>query len=53
MWVVAPSHGPGDTTKAAYNHAAMVTRRRAVMEVWADFLDGKHAAIVVPLKATA
>jgi hypothetical protein len=44
------SHGPGDATKAAYNRADMVDRRRVVMLAWADFLDGKHAANVVPLK---
>jgi integrase len=44
------SHGPGDATKAAYNRAEMVDRRRVVMQAWADFLDGKHAANVVPLK---
>jgi integrase len=44
------SHGPGDATKAAYNRGEMVDRRRAVMQAWADFLDGKHAANVVPLK---
>jgi integrase len=38
------SHGPGDATKAAYNRAEMVTRRRVVMQRWSDFLDGKEAA---------
>jgi hypothetical protein len=44
------SHGPGDATKAAYNRAGMVDRRRVVMQAWADFLEGKQAANVVPLK---
>jgi integrase len=44
------SHGPGDATKSAYNRAEMVERRRVVMQAWADFLDGKHSADVVPLK---
>jgi integrase len=44
------SHGPGDATKAAYNRADMVDRRRKVMQAWADFLDDKHAANLVPLK---
>jgi hypothetical protein len=44
------SHGPGDASKAAYNRAEMVDRRRKVIQAWADFLDGKHAANVVPLK---
>jgi integrase len=45
------SHGPGDATKAAYNRADMVERRRKVMQAWSDFLDGKQAANVVPLRA--
>jgi integrase len=44
------SHGPGDATRAAYNRGEMVDRRRVVMQAWADFLDGKHAANVVQLK---
>jgi hypothetical protein len=47
------SHGPGDATKAAYNRAKMVDRRRVVMQAWADFLDGKHAANVIPLPKRA
>jgi integrase len=37
------SHGPGDATKAAYNRAEMVARRRTVMQEWANYLDGKEA----------
>jgi integrase len=44
------SHGPGDATKAAYNRGEMVERRRKVMQAWTDFLDGKDAANVVPLR---
>jgi integrase len=46
------SHGPGDATKAAYNRAEMVARRRVVIQNWSDYLNGKEAAEmkVVPLK---
>jgi hypothetical protein len=47
------SHGPGDATKAAYNRGQMIARRRVVMQAWADFLDGKHAANVIPLPKRA
>jgi integrase len=37
------SHGPGDATKATYNRAEMVARRRDVMQDWAAFLSGEAA----------
>ncbi|MEX7116793.1 tyrosine-type recombinase/integrase, partial [Pseudomonas aeruginosa] len=33
------SHADPNKTRAAYNHAAHVERRRAMMQDWADYLD--------------
>jgi hypothetical protein len=39
--------------EAAYNRAPMVDRRRALMQAWADFGDGKDAANVVAFERRA
>jgi integrase len=43
------AHAKGDATVAAYNRGDMIERRRAVMQRWADFLDGKECAKVVAI----
>lgn len=34
------SHADPNKSKSAYNHAAFVEERRAMMQAWADYLDG-------------
>jgi integrase len=43
------AHGKGNAVVQAYNRAEMVERRRRVMIRWANFLDGKTSAKVVPM----
>jgi integrase len=43
------AHAKGDSTVAAYNRGEMIERRRITMRRWADFLDGKATAKVVPM----
>lgn len=38
------AHAEKKKTKAAYNHAKYLQDRRAMMQVWADWLDGLRAA---------
>jgi integrase len=44
------AHAKGDSTESAYSRGQMIERRRAVMQKWADLLDGKASAKVVQLK---
>jgi integrase len=44
------AHGPKGAVQAAYNRAETVERRREVMTRWADYLDGKASAKVVPYR---
>lgn len=47
------SHTERDKVRAAYNHAQYLPERRAMMQHWADYLDGIAAGgDVVPLHAT-
>lgn len=40
--------------EAAYNHAEYLEERAAMMQWWADYLDGlKNGADVIPLKKPA
>ncbi|MBE6442793.1 MAG: DUF4102 domain-containing protein [Desulfovibrio desulfuricans] len=39
------AHGEKNAVRAAYNHAEYLPERRAMMEAWADYLDGLRAAV--------
>jgi len=45
------SHKEKDAVRAAYNHAKHMEERRELMQWWADFIDQKSGANVVPLVA--
>ena len=40
------AHGERNAIRAAYNHASYTEERRAMMQGWADFLDGLRASLV-------
>jgi integrase len=44
------AHQFGSQVEQIYNQAAMLKRRRPVMQAWADFLDGAAADNVLPFK---
>ncbi len=45
------SHKEGNAVKAAYNHARHLPQRKAMMQAWADYLDGlRSGADVIPIK---
>lgn len=39
------AHGEKNAVRAAYNHAEYLPERRAMMEAWADYLDGLRATV--------
>jgi integrase len=43
------AHAKGDSTESAYSRGEIVERRRAVMQKWSDFLDGKASGKVVAM----
>jgi integrase len=43
------AHVVGDSASQAYNRSDMLERRRPVMTAWANYLEGKSAAKVVPI----
>ena len=44
------AHKEGNAIKAAYNHARHLPERKAMMQQWADYLDGlRDGATVVPI----
>ena len=48
------AHGERDSVRAAYNFAEHLKERRAMMQKWADYLDGlKAGAVVLPFAAKA
>jgi len=48
------SHKEGNAVKAAYNHARHLPQRKAMMQAWADYLDGlRSGADVIPIKRKA
>lgn len=47
------AHVEGNQVRRAYNHAEHLDERRAMMQAWADYLDGLvHGADVVPIRKT-
>jgi integrase len=48
------AHAERNKVRAAYNKAQRLTERRAMVQAWADFLDGLRAGgTIVPLRRTA
>ncbi|MGO9430571.1 tyrosine-type recombinase/integrase [Rhodoblastus sp.] len=48
---VALAHVVGDSTERAYRRGDALERRKALMDAWAKFIDGKSGATVIPLRA--
>lgn len=46
----ALAHVAGDATERAYRRGDALEKRRGLMEAWADYLDGKRVANVVPMR---
>lgn len=44
------SHVIGDKAEQAYRRGDALEKRRALMAAWADYLKGRAAANVVPLR---
>jgi integrase len=44
------AHKEADRVKAAYNRAQFTGERRALMDAWAEYLEGKRSATVIPLR---
>jgi len=45
------AHGEKDKVRAAYNRAKYLDKRKAMMQAWADYLDGKNESEkVVPIR---
>jgi integrase len=45
------AHGEKDKVRAAYNRAKYLDKRKAMMQAWADYLDGKNdSEKVVPIR---
>lgn len=45
------AHGEKDKVRAAYNRAKYLDKRKAMMQAWADYLDGKsNSENVVPIR---
>ena len=63
MWAADVAHAPfevaeqclahvtGNAVVQAYQRSSMLERRRPIMTAWADFVTGKDASNVVPLRA--
>lgn len=49
----ALAHVAGDATERAYRRGDALEKRRALMEAWADYLEGKGAAKVIPMRKAA
>src|SRR5699024_2277224 len=48
------AHAPRDKVAAAYNHAEFLPERRAMLQAWADFVDGlREPGQVVPIKRSS
>jgi integrase len=47
---VCLAHVVGDETERAYARGDLLDKRRAVMQAWADFLEGRVSADVIPLR---
>jgi hypothetical protein len=47
------AHAERDNVRAAYNFAEHLPERRKMMQAWADYLDGKAGAEVIPLHGRA
>ena len=47
------AHAVGDSTRRLYNHAQYLPERTAMMQAWADYLDGLQACAVGPSKSAA
>jgi integrase len=47
------AHQEKNTVRAAYNRAEYLRERRAMMNRWADYLDGSGSGNVISLKSTA
>ena len=46
------AHGEKDKVRAAYNRAKYLDKRKAMMQAWADYLDGKNdSEKVVPIRS--
>ena len=46
------AHGEKDKVRAAYNRAKYLDKRKAMMQAWADYLDGKNdSKNVVPIRS--
>ncbi len=46
------AHGEKDKVRAAYNRAKYLDKRKAMMQTWADYLDGKNdSEKVVPIRS--
>ena len=48
---VALAHVVGESTERAYRRGDALERRKALMDAWAKFIDGKSGATVIPLRA--
>ncbi len=46
------AHTERDRIRAAYNQAEYLEERRAMMQQWADFIDGMMAGNVIPIRGT-
>lgn len=47
------AHVERNEVRAAYHRAAYVAERAALVQWWADYLDGRQAGVVVPLRSPA
>lgn len=50
---IALAHQVGSEVERAYRRSDMLERRRAMLQAWADFLEGKDAGVVVQFSAGA
>ena len=49
----ALAHKVGDATEQAYRRSSALEKRRELMQLWADFIDGRTAADVVKFSQLA
>ncbi len=45
------AHTTGSAVVQAYQRSSMLERRRPLMQSWADYVTGKDASNVIPLRA--
>jgi hypothetical protein len=50
---LAHIEGQGNAVARAYNRSDAIEKRRALMQVWGDFVTGASASNVVPFAAPA